>query len=321
MPLKGEAKRLYQREYMRGYMRQFRLGLRVACRRPETPLSVSLPRGLNSVEAPLYTGCVKTLAARAPRRVKTQPYSRERVAWMTWAELKDAAYLELMAQARKRLTPAQRAVDSIRYPNQQGYTLHRDSFGHHYHLVNMATGQMGLGTAGSYRQTPTTRVISGPVEQCGTRIAALEQRVLCLEVDAIAKGVEHGNISTTGKQARGVAYLQHTAGMEGSTGDTASRYALREKASTLLGKATPDTSDLAIGRMQWDSWVRQVAKQTWAIPSSKAATAKEREHRKPLIVETIKAYVKGGGLYGGASQTNSWRWRRCERRPVFRGGL
>ena len=80
------------------------------------------------------------------------------------------------------------------------------------------------------------------------------------------------------REARWVAYLQHTSRMEPKTTDTriaalhhfACRYALREKASKLLGKASVDTSDLDIGRMQWDSWVRQTAKQTGAIPTKEA---------------------------------------------------
>ena len=77
----------------------------------------------------------------------------------------------------------------------------------------------------------------------------------------------------TVREARWVAYLQHTADVEPNRWDSkiaallqyARRYALREKASKLLGKAMVDSSDLDIELMQWDREVRNTAEQTGAI--------------------------------------------------------
>ena len=94
--------------------------------------------------------------------------------------------------------------------------------------------------------------------------------------------------SFTVQEARWVAYLCRTAGTKPDIRNTemitslyfyAWRYALREKASKLLGKATVDTSDLDTEQMSWDPWVRATAERTRVIPPREATLGQRRKEQ------------------------------------------
>ena len=119
------------------------------------------------------------------------PYSQERALTMQAARLIDAAHAELRAQVKRRMRPAQRMMQGIAYINLRGCTLYEDTGGH-LRLVNMATGEIGLSgrARGIYGQMPTKGVMA-------ERVAALEQRVLTLETDALLREVSSGNVPST----------------------------------------------------------------------------------------------------------------------------
>jgi hypothetical protein len=119
------------------------------------------------------------------------------------------------------------------------------------------------------------------------------------------------------REARWVGYLQHTWGMEllanatwvGIIHHYAYRYGLRERASKLLGKSTIDTADLDIEQMRWDSWVRETAEQTGAIPPREDAWKKEWEEQLQLHQAD---YERGGPTLVAEVKRSLWSFNSPE---------